>query len=50
VAYLHFNEPEENPPSVAAGQFRRQLRAVFPGPVIVAGAYTAERPSGPRQR
>lgn len=43
VAYLHFNEPEENPPSVAAGQFRRQLRAVFPGPVIVAGAYTAER-------
>lgn len=45
VAYLHFNEPEENPPSAAAGQFRQQLRAVFPGPVIVAGAYTAERAS-----
>lgn len=43
VAYLHFNEPEENPPSAAAGQFRRQLKAVFPGPVILAGAYTAER-------
>jgi len=43
VAYLHFNEPEENPPSAAAREFRQQLRAVFSGPVIVAGAYTAER-------
>lgn len=43
VAYLHFNEPEENPPSPEADSFRRDLRAVFPGPVIVAGGYTAAR-------
>lgn len=43
VAYLHFNEPEENPPSAEAGAFHRDLRAAFPGPVIVAGGYTAAR-------
>ena len=43
VAYLHFNEPEENPPGEEAAPTRRALRAAFPGPIIVAGAYTAER-------
>jgi N-ethylmaleimide reductase len=43
VAYLHTNEPEENPPSEAAEACRLALRAAFAGPMIVAGAYTKAR-------
>ncbi|WP_374267042.1 alkene reductase [Zoogloea sp.] len=41
VAYLHINEPGDDSPE--AIDARRQLRAAFPGPLIVAGGYTLAR-------
>ena len=41
VAYLHTNEPGDDSPEATA--VRQQLRAAFPGPIIVAGGYTRER-------
>ena len=40
VAYLHTNEPGDDSPE--ATEVRQQLRAAFPGPIIVAGGYTRE--------
>lgn len=41
VAYLHVNEPGDDCPE--ATEVRQQLRAAFPGPIIVAGGYTKDR-------
>ncbi len=41
VAYLHTNEPGDDSPE--ASEVRQQLRAAFPGPIIVAGGYTKAR-------
>lgn len=43
IAYLHLSEPEWAGGKPYSEQFRRKVRACFPGVIIGAGAYTAEK-------
>ncbi|MFT4189294.1 MAG: N-ethylmaleimide reductase [Aeromicrobium sp.] len=43
LAYLHLSEPDWAGGPALDDDFRARLRAAFPGPIIGAGAYTAEK-------
>ncbi|GAB2982534.1 N-ethylmaleimide reductase [Nocardioides montaniterrae] len=43
VAFLHLSEPDWAGGPALTDEFRRELRIAHPGPIVAAGAYTAEK-------
>lgn len=43
LAYLHLSEPDWAGGKPLRDEFRQAIRAVYPGVIIAAGAYTAEK-------
>jgi len=43
LAYLHISEPDWAGGQPYSSEFRKAIRAVYPGVIVAAGAYTAEK-------